>query len=121
MVVYYHTNAYIYAVTNGYCSSVMLPDGDDYQTGLVGERLLGGVTDCLGQTIVSADHIQVGMRLKFELRCAALITDVIERIETVSSLSIPPVSRISRLPETVALRDPIPTLPEILGKDWGID
>ncbi|MBI5654034.1 hypothetical protein HZC53_00025 [Candidatus Uhrbacteria bacterium] len=114
MVYYFHTLTYIYAVTNGYCSQVFHADGDELSTGIVGSMLLGGLKSPFDKDVLPFDRIEIGMYLKFGNKDNGLVSDAIQRIEEVGSLSIPPRPRESQLPETIKIRDPVPTVPEIL-------
>ncbi|MDQ7814464.1 MAG: hypothetical protein RDU25_01490 [Patescibacteria group bacterium] len=114
MVVYFHTRAFIYAVANGYCSDVKDRYHGKVTTNLVGCRLVGGTqADTRGEPI-ETDAIVAGHRLKFEIGSAAFISDVIEFVEKVGSMSVLPTKMPSLPPESDSFRDPIPTVPEII-------
>ena len=112
MVNYYHTSKYVFAVANGYIASVTGSDGSECPVSLVGAKLLGGLDEHL--ELVETEAVTVGHRLKFELGNVGLISDRISKIEDVSSFSIPPTPPADQMPESIRIRDPIPTLPEIL-------
>lgn len=119
MVNYFHTATYIYAVTNGYCSRVFHADGEELGHSIVGARLHGGLTRLfdeeglkLDDDVVPIKCIKVGMYLKFGNGERILITEAVKFFEDVGSLSIPPKPLMP--PETITIRDPIPTIPEIL-------
>ena len=112
MVIYYHTGCYIFAVANDRIASILGVYGGECPVSLVGAKLLGVMNDKL--EAVTVERIGPGHRLKFELGGVGFITDRITKIETVGSLSIPPAPRESVIPDTIKIRDPIPTLPEIL-------
>ncbi len=114
MHVYYHTRTFIYGVANGYCSKVKDRDHATVATNLIGCRLIGGTNaDMSGETI-EADAILTGQRLKFEMGPAIFISDVIELVEQVNSLSILPTRMPSFPPESSSFREPMATLPEII-------
>lgn len=112
MVVYYHTSRYIYAVANGYVASIKGVDGSDCPVSLVGAKLLHGLDEQLAP--VATAEVALGQRLKFELNDVGLISDRVILIQPVASLSIPPTARPSYPPESYRVRDPIPTVPEVI-------
>lgn len=111
MVIYYHTSHYVFAVANDRIASVVGSAGEECPVSLIGAKLLGALDENLEP--IPPGHVRPGQRLKFELGSVGFITDSITRIESVSSLSVPPAPRESAPPETVRIRDPIPTVPEI--------
>lgn len=114
MAIYYHTRTLIFAVANGYCSDVLDRGHDKMGTNLVGSRLLGGATSPLDEELVPEADIRVGHRLKFEVGTAAFISEPIELVETVETLSIPPTKMPSFPPEQGSFREPLATIPEII-------
>jgi len=91
VVIYYHTKSYIYAVTNGYCSNVFLPDGTTaVATQLVGHPLIGGVRIPDFRSDVTIAEMTDGVSLRFDMGSAVLCTEPILFIEHAPTLSIPP-------------------------------
>jgi hypothetical protein len=117
LVIYYHTSRYIFAVANGYIASIQEVDGSECPVSLVGAKLLGGLNDRLEP--LSASQLGRGCRLKFDMGSVCFITDHVVDVETVASLSIPPSPPLDSAvpPESFRIRDPVPTVPEIL--NWG--
>jgi len=116
MVIYYHTRSHIFAVANGYCSTIMDTRGNIQSLHIVGSRLMGGV-DGLTGPVLAEHNIVAGMRLKFEIGGSSIVTEPVELVERAASLSIPPALRPSLPPESstfVVHSERIPTLPEIL-------
>ncbi|HWQ99552.1 MAG TPA: hypothetical protein VN397_01745 [Candidatus Methylomirabilis sp.] len=122
MITYYHTASYIYAVTNGYCSAVM-----DTAFATICEHNLGAcpVDGAIAgndlDTVIPIGEVVQRLdgtcRIRFKLGNVILLSDLITRVESVSSLSVPPSYRPkqSTIPEAPrSLRIPwIPRLPTI--------
>ncbi len=115
MAFFYHTRTLIFSIANGYCSDVLDRGHAKMATNLVGCRLLGGVAASLEGGLIPIDEIVAGQRLKLEVGTAAFISEVIELVEVVGTLSIPPTRLPSLPPETDPLyREPVATIPEII-------
>lgn len=114
MAVYYHARSLIFAVANDYCSDVLDRGHDKMGTNLVGSRLLGEVASPLDEEVIPIQDIKIGHRLKFEVGTACFISEVVELVESVQSLSMPPAKMPSFPPEPGSFREPIATIPEII-------
>jgi hypothetical protein len=112
MVIYYHTRRHIFAVTNGFCSAVVDLQGQSVFTNLVGSKLLACVSADMRDES-APEMAAAGMLLMFAIGSSTMTTDQITKVETVTSLSIPPSPR-SIPPESRRDDQPRATLPEII-------
>jgi hypothetical protein len=105
-MIYYRTRLYIFAVANGYCSSILDVIACRHRSlPILGCFLLGGVVDFFDQA-VPQDEIKSGMRLKFRCGESTLCTEPIEAVVTDAKTDLEAVSR-----------EPLVTLPESLLDD----
>lgn len=112
MVIYYHSNGNVFAVTDGYCSEVLDRRGKKPFPALLGCQLKCLVTDDLSQEF-SPEGIRPGLRLKFAFEDGCyFISGPIENWEIVQSLSIPPSRTFSVVPPPMRVEQA--TMPEIL-------
>ncbi|MFA4955266.1 MAG: hypothetical protein WC641_08235 [Patescibacteria group bacterium] len=100
-MIYYRTRLYIFAVANGYCSSILDVTACKHQSlPMLGCLLLGGVKDFFDEA-VPQEEIKSGMRLKFRCGESTLCTEPVEAVVTDAKTDLEAVSR-----------EPLVTLPE---------
>ncbi len=121
MITYFHTFSYIYAVSNGYCSAVMdtalaLIQGHKLEACPVAGAVAGNDLDTVIPIEEVARRVDGTCRIRFKLGSAVLHSDLVTRVESVMSLSVPPSYRpkqstIPEAPESISVpRFPRPPL-----------
>lgn len=112
MVIYYHSNGSVFAVTDGYCSEVLDRRGNKPFPALLGSQLKCVVADDLSQEY-PPECIVPGLRLKFAFDDGRFfISGPIDNWEIVQSLSVPPSRTFSVPPPSIRVEQA--TMPEVL-------